>query len=253
MHKFIHIAIFLMFSILWNSSKAQALFDVETGIVSTGYNDVRIPNNGGTFFSLKDDLNPKSKLFYRLRASYTLKSRVTISLLYAPLEMVSNGSLTKDIIFRNDTFTANNNINAVYKFNSYRLTTRVNIINQPKIIFGLGFTAKVRDAKISLSNSFISTEEKSVGMVPIINFYFWRRIKDKFGLFLIGDALFASRGRAADIHIAGTYKYSDNITLRAGYRFLEGGSNGRVYGFALFHYGSVGISYTINNKEQNEI
>ena len=161
-----------MFSILWNSSKAQALFDVETGIVSTGYNDVRIPNNGGTFFSLKDDLNPKSKLFYRLRASYTLKSRVTISLLYAPLEMVSNGSLTKDIIFRNDTFTANNNINAVYKFNSYRLTTRVNIINQPKIIFGLGFTAKVRDAKISLSNSFISTEETSVGMVPIINFYF---------------------------------------------------------------------------------
>ena len=63
-----------MFSILWNSSKAQALFDLETGIVSTGYNDVRIPNNGGTFFSLKDDLNPKSKLFYRLRASYTLKS-----------------------------------------------------------------------------------------------------------------------------------------------------------------------------------
>ena len=134
MHKFIHIAIFLMFSILWNSSNGQALFDLETGIVSTGYNDVRIPNNGGTFFSLKDDLNTKSKFFYRLRVSYTLKSRVTISLLYAPLEMEYTGSLTNDIIFRNDTFIANNNINAVYKFNSYRLTTRVNIINQSKII-----------------------------------------------------------------------------------------------------------------------
>ena len=241
MFKFIQIAVFLIFTLLWNSSNGQAVFDVETGIVSTGYNDVRIPNNGGTFFSLKDDLNSKSKLFHRLRASYTVKSRVTISLLYAPLEMESDGISPKDIIFRKDTFVANNYINAVYKFNSYRLTTRLNIINQPKIIFGLGFTAKVRDAKISLSNSSISTEETSLGMVPIINFYFWRRIKDKFGLFLNGDALFASRGRAADVHIAGTYKYSDNITLRAGYRFLEGGSNGRLYGFALFHYASVGV------------
>ena len=61
---------------------AQALVDVETGSVITGYNDIRVPGDLGTLFSLKDDLKSKIKIFYRLRASYTLQSRHTISLLY---------------------------------------------------------------------------------------------------------------------------------------------------------------------------
>lgn len=44
-------------------AKAQALFDIETGTVFTGYNDVRIPGDKGTLFSLKYDLKPKIKVF----------------------------------------------------------------------------------------------------------------------------------------------------------------------------------------------
>jgi hypothetical protein len=40
---------------------------MESGLVTTGYNDVRIPSNGGTLFSLKDDFNVRSSFFYRLR------------------------------------------------------------------------------------------------------------------------------------------------------------------------------------------
>jgi len=61
------------------SVKAQALFDLESGLVFTGYNDVRIPGDQGTLFSLKDDLEAETKIFYRLRAGYTIKSRHTIS------------------------------------------------------------------------------------------------------------------------------------------------------------------------------
>ncbi|MFM9952341.1 MAG: hypothetical protein ACKV1O_30705 [Saprospiraceae bacterium] len=61
--------------------KAQALIDFETGLVTTGYNNVRIPGDKGTRFSLKDNLIPKSELFYRIRLNYTIKSRHTISLL----------------------------------------------------------------------------------------------------------------------------------------------------------------------------
>ena len=80
------ISILLLIFSLSISVKAQASIDLESGAVFTGKNDVRIPGNQGTLFSLKDDLISKTAFFYRIRLSYTIISRHTISLLYAPLE-----------------------------------------------------------------------------------------------------------------------------------------------------------------------
>lgn len=234
------------------SVKAQALFDLESGLVFTGYNDVRIPGDQGTLFSLKDDLEAETKIFYRLRAGYTIKSRHTISLLFAPLETKSEGSVSNDISFDGVVFPANIRLNGTYKFNSYRLTYRYDIVNKPRILFGIGFTAKIRDASISLSSPGLTAEKTNVGFVPIINFRLLWKINDKIGLLLDGDALAAPQGRAEDVLIATTYKFSDNFDVRAGYRILEGGAdNDEVYNFALFHYTSVGISYTFKNKSKS--
>ena len=79
MKKIIFSTLIAFMLLCWTSSlKAQALLDLETGFVSTGYNDVRIPGNDGTLFSLKDDLIPKTEVFYRLRLNYTIKSRHTL-------------------------------------------------------------------------------------------------------------------------------------------------------------------------------
>ena len=169
--------IFILFLLLFLkiSVNAQAIIDIETGAVFNGYNDVRIPGDKGTLFSLNDDLKAKTKIFYRLRASYKIKSRHTISLLYAPLETKSEGSITNDIFFEGVIFPANIPLNGTYKFNSYRLTYRYDIVNKPKIVFGLGFTAKIRDARISLSSLDMAAEKTNVGFVPIINFnLFWK-------------------------------------------------------------------------------
>jgi len=83
----------LLLSYKANNVYAQASIDIESGVVFTGYNDVRIPGNFGTLFSLKDDLSAKTKIYYRLRASYTIKTRHTLSILYAPLEVKSEGSV----------------------------------------------------------------------------------------------------------------------------------------------------------------
>ena len=110
-------------------------------------------------------------------------------------------------------------------------------------------TAKIREASISLASSHITSEKTNVGFVPIINFRLWWRINEKWGLLLDGDALAAPQGRAEDVYIAVTYKVNDNIGVRAGYRILEGGAdNDEVYSFSLFHYNSVGISYTFNRR-----
>jgi hypothetical protein len=226
----------------FTSLKGQFSMDFETGVVSTGYNDVRIPGDQGTLFSLKDDLNSKTELFFRLRASFTIKSRHTLSLLYAPLETESKGNVPYDIFFEGVTFPANTELNGTYKFNSYRLTYRYEIVLKPKFEFGLGFTAKIRDASIALASSGLESEKVNVGFVPIINFRLLWKPYEKFGMLLEGDALAAPQGRAEDVLIAATYRLSDRIGLKAGYRILEGGAdNDEVYNFALFNYASIGF------------
>lgn len=229
---------------------AQAFIDLESGLVFTGYNDVRIPGDQGTFFSLKDDLVSKTTFFYRIRLGYTMKSRHNLSLLYAPLETKSKGSMSRDISFENVIFPANTELEGTYKFNSYRLTYRYDIVKNTRFEFGLGFTAKIRDAKIALSSPELTSEKTNVGFVPIVNFRFFWSIDEKLGLLLYGDALAAPQGRAEDVLIAATYNLSDNFRIRAGYRILEGGAdNDEVYNFALFNYASVGISYTFKRTK----
>jgi len=236
-------AILILTLFLKISVNAQAIIDFETGLTSTGYNDVRIPGDKGTLFSLKDDLKPETSLFYRLRASYTIKSRHTFSLLYAPLEIKSKGSVHDDIFFEGVLFPGSTELAGTYKFNSYRLTYRYEIVRKPGFEFGLGFTAKIRDAKISLSSPDLYSEKTNVGFVPIINFRLLWQMNDKFGVLLDGDALAAPQGRAEDVLIAATYKLSDLIGIHAGYRILEGGAdNDEVYNFALVNYASVGFT-----------
>lgn len=238
--------ILLMSGFLTSSLNAQIILDVETGLVSTGYNDVRITGEQGTLISFKDDLTPSSGIFYRIRLNYTFSSAHTLSILFAPLTVESEGRINKDVNFAGKTFSANKDLSGSYKFNSYRLIYRYDFVQNPNLEFGLGFTAKIRDARIALSSQGISAEKTNVGFVPIINFrLFWHAIED-FGILLEGDGLAAKQGRAFDILFAASYKLSNHLGIKAGYRILEGGAdNDEVYNFALFHYLSVGVSYTL--------
>ena len=230
---------------LTSSVDAQAFIDLESGVVFTGYNNVRIPGDAGTLFSLKTDFDANPTAFIRLRAGYTIKSRHTISLLYAPLMVKSDGSTNKQIDFEGVTFPSNSFLDASYKFNSYRITYRYDMVKRPKFEFGLGFTVKIRDAEIALQSQGLSASKANVGFVPIINFRLHWKMNENIGILLDGDALAAKQGRAEDVLLAGTYKFSDHFLVRCGYRILEGGSDGNeVYNFALFHYASVGIIYT---------
>ena len=231
---------------------AQAFIDVESGAVFTGYNNVRIPGDVGTLFSLKDDLTPSPNAFIRIRAGYKLGNRHTISLLYAPLIVKSEGISNREIFFKDVTFPSSTELNSKYKFNSYRITYRYDIVKREKIEFGLGFTAKIRDAEIALNSTDLAASKTNIGFVPIINFRVNWKTTDKVGILFEGDALAAPQGRAEDVLLAGTYRVSDNLLVHLGYRILEGGAdNDEVYNFSLFHYASVGATFTFMKKTKS--
>lgn len=225
-----------------SEARSQAFLDVESGVVFSGYNDVRIPGDQGTLFSLSEELEASPGIFYRIRAGYTFGTRHNLSALYAPLQLKSDGSLPRDLTFEGVIFPANAPLEGTYKFNSYRLTYRYDIVEKPKFEFGLGFTAKIRDAKIAVSSGSTESVKTNVGFVPIINFLLAWKPDDKLSLVLTGDALAAPQGRAEDVFAGAYYNISDKISLKAGYRLLEGGAdNDEVYNFTLLNYAAAGI------------
>ncbi|GAB3508480.1 hypothetical protein GCM10027341_44340 [Spirosoma knui] len=227
---------------------AQFRLDLESGVVlGTNYNDVRIPNVGGTQFDLSSDLSEKPKVFYRVRLGYTINNRHTISALYAPLTVRYGGNFNRDVTFNNLLYPAGQALTGYYEFNSYRLTYRYDIVARERWRVGLGLTAKIRDANIRLAGESNNrdTNFDNVGFVPLVNFYVAYRPTQRLGLLLEGDALGAKQGRAEDIFGGITYQVSDKIGLKGGYRVLEGGADTEtIYNFTWINYASVGILAT---------
>jgi len=217
--------------------------ELESGLVYSGYNNVQIPRDTGTRFSLVDDLTTESEMFYRFRAFYAPNDRHSISLLIAPLTLHSGGSVSREILYEGTTFPANSALSATYTFNSYRLTYRYNVKRSSRLRIDLGLTAKIRDAAIRIESESLKAEKTNVGFVPLLSFRIDMLLSRRLVLLLDGDALAAPQGRAEDILFAMQYDMSNHVSLYSGYRILEGGANvTEVYNFALLHYLAFGIS-----------
>jgi hypothetical protein len=232
-------------------ANGQAFVDLETGALFTNINDIRNGNNG-TLFSLKNTFQTPVSPFVRLRVGYLSHEKNYFSFLYAPLKIAETGTIEKDILFDGKNFKANAPIEVVYKFNSYRFTYNRRIINKDNFKFGLGLSAKIRDAGVSLKNSEFFRENFSVGFVPLINLLAKWDISQKMGVDFFGEGIAASKGRAIDLSLSGRYCFTKNLQGNIGYRLLEGGANGsNRYNFIQLHFifASLNYSFNKNNKE----
>jgi len=217
--------------------------DLETGIVSVGYNDIRIPGNSGTRFSLTDSFSVDNKAFYRLRLTSEIKKDRFVSFLYAPLTLSAGGVTKTQIDFNNDVFPVDTVVSAKYRFDSYRLSYWKNFRKSEKFLLKIGFTAKIRDAAIRVTSDARESEKKNTGFVPLLNFGLTYSFKQNLAFLVDGDALAGGPGRAEDVLLAVSYKNGGRYSYRIGYRFVEGGADTKeVYNFAMLNYISAGVS-----------
>ena len=226
------------------SADAQGrwLVDFENGAAISGYNDVRIPGDTGTLFSLTDDLTSGAAYFWRLRADVRLAPKHVLSALVAPLTINSAGRFGHPVSFAGATLAPGVPVKGLYVFNSYRVTYRYEPIRRENWMFGVGVTLKVRDAETRLEGGGTSAAKTNVGVVPLVNFKVERRLGTRATFQLEGDALAAPQGRAEDIFAGILVHAGKQLSIKAGYRFLEGGAdNDEVYTFALVHYVAAGV------------
>ena len=216
--------------------------DVENGAAISGYNNLRIPGDSGTTFSLTDDLSSDPAYYWRLRADFRVAPKHVLSALAAPLEIHAAGTFSKPVSFAGATFAPGVPTTGLYVFNSYRVTYRYEPIRRDRWMLGVGVTVKVRDAITRLEVQGTRAEKTNVGAVPLINFKLERRLGQHIRVLLEGDALAAPQGRAEDIFAGVLVDAGKRWSIKAGYRFLEGGAdNDEVYTFALVHYAAVGV------------
>ncbi len=228
--------------------KAQSLFDlywlsVELGPAWQSMNDVAIPSKTGTRFSISD-LSQGPFFTYRIYAGMQMKEHHQVRLLFSPLAVTIKGKLKKDTSFQDDTFLAKEEVESLYQFNSYRLTYRYRFLPHGPWVFYLGFTGKIRDAEIALTQGKKKETRTNVGFVPLLHFTTHLYLPHGFNLNFDMDALAAPQGRAEDIALRLGYDYENWLTFRAGYRMVEGGSEGggNVYTFAWLHYLTFGFT-----------
>ena len=226
------LATFVLVTTLALPATAAWLIEAETGSAFSSYNDVAIPGDSGTRFSIQD-LDNNSSLFLRLKTTWEINRDHALSFTFAPLRLDATGLAPKVIDFFGHTFAAGDPLQADYRFDTYRLTWRYTLVDNPEFIAKLGLTGLIRDAAIRLHTATDSSERKNTGFVPLVSFSLQWFVGDGLSLLIDGDALAAPQGRAEDILLALQYNLEGKYFFRAGWRFIEGGSdNDSVYTFA---------------------
>jgi hypothetical protein len=220
--------------------------DFEAGVAFPGYNDVQVPNDStGTRFSLTDALDVDPEPVFRIRAGFNT-GRHSFSLFAAPLRFEGTGVLQENVDFGGSTFAQGDEVEGLYRFDSYRLTWRYLLVDDADFSFAGGLTAKIRDAEIRLESGNLSANTTNTGFVPLLSFDLRWRPTGTFDIMLEGDALVGPQGRAEDVFIGTLFSLSSRAAIRAGYRIVEGGADVEsVYNFTLVNFVTAGVTVRI--------
>jgi hypothetical protein len=215
--------------------------ELEAGPVWQSSNDVQIPNDEtGTRFSLKDLVGTGPWPAGRVYFTWNINQKHGLRLLLAPLSYTETGIFEDDVLFAGEAYEAGAPTEATYQFNSWRLSYRYKFKDGEKWQLWVGFTAKVRDAKIELRQGETTSKDTDLGFVPLVHFAADYRFAERWHLIADLDALGGGPGRAIDLALKVGYDINDRWSVTAGYRTVEGGADvDSVYNFAWFNYAVV--------------
>jgi hypothetical protein len=224
-----------------SSTLPRFVMEFEGGALWQSRNDVRIPNDEtATRFSLIDVAGKGPWPATRLYVTGKISENHSLRLLLAPLSIREKGEFDKAVDFAGGSFRAGVPAEAEYKFNSWRISYRYRFHAGDRWQWWIGFTAKIRDARIRLDQGDEVAEKTDLGFVPLLHIAGSWRITPHWTAELDLDALAGGPGRAGDGSLKLRYHFSGRWSIAGGYRTVEGGADvDEVYNFAWLHYAVV--------------
>ncbi|MDA3863371.1 MAG: hypothetical protein PF689_05825 [Deltaproteobacteria bacterium] len=247
MNKFIPVYVIVLFMSKTVKAKKKPLlsFELEGGVLWQSRNEIQVPNEeAASRISLLDPLGKGPLPVGRFYASWNINPNHAIRLLFAPLQVSQSKSMDDTIVFDNKTFGVGTEIDFTYKFNSYRLGYSYRLLNLEKLKGRIGFTAKIRDARVTLENNNNKGEITDLGFVPLLYLYLDYNFYGDFYLLFDFNGLAGGPGRAFDVALKLKYDLNQDFSFTAGYRTIEGGVDvSSVYNFAWLHYAVISVIY----------
>ncbi len=217
--------------------------ELEGGAAWQLRNDFAVPGDTGTRLSI-DEANQGPFAAFRGTLWADVSKRTSLRLLAAPLRTKATLTPDTDVEFNGTLFPAGRPLDVDYVFDSYRLSWVWRFKSSGPVSFRAGVTAKIRDARIELEGSGLSSAKTNTGFVPLLYGGVRWQMTDALALDLDVDAAAASQGRAEDVALRLEAKVSPTVDLFVGARTLEGGAdNDEVYSFAWFAYAVGGVSF----------
>jgi len=225
-------------------SKHAFEVELEAGPVWQSRNNVQIPNDAsGTRFSLVDLAGSGPQPAGRAYLTWNINRRHSLRALLAPLSFTETGTLAESVDFAGESYQAGTPLDGTYKFNSWRLGYRYRFSDSERMSLFVGFTAKMRDAKIELSQAGTTSKKTDIGFVPLLNLGADWSFTPGWRLLFDFDGLAGGPGRAFDVALKLGYDVGDRWRFAAGYRTVEGGADVEsVYNFAWLHYGVASVA-----------
>jgi len=227
------------------ADSSRFALEIEGGAVWQSRNDVQIPNNiSATRFSLMELVGHGPWPAARVYVTWNISARHGLRVLAAPLQYTESGVFADTVRFAGGTFAPGSPTEATYKFNSFRLTYRYRLVSSTRWRWWIGFTAKLRDARVALEQGSTAAEDTDLGFVPLLHVSGAYLFSDAWRITLDLDALAGGPGRAEDVALKVEYAISPRWALTAGYRTVEGGADvDAVYNFAWFNYAVASLIY----------
>jgi hypothetical protein len=205
-------------------------------------NDVRVPSETGTPFSIVDLVGPATTPSVRAELTVGLTERQQLRFVYAPVVLNGTGTPSAPIDFADETF-APVATDAEYKFSSYRVTWRYRVYDGERWTWRVGATAFVRDARIALEQPGRAAEDTNIGFVPLGHLSGDVRLSQRWSLGMELDGVAAPQGRAIDFSAVVNYSPVPRVTLSGGYRTIEGGADVEsVYAFGWLNAAIARVS-----------
>jgi hypothetical protein len=213
----------------------------EAASVWSARNDVRIPPDTGTEFSIVDLIGSGPAGAVRTEVTIQLAARHGLRFVHAPLRVTGRGTPSTPISFAGRQF-APVPTDAEYQFSSYRAIYRYRLYDGATWRWHVGFTGFVRDARIALIQPGTTAEDTDVGFVPLGHVGAEARLADRWSMVMELDGAAAPQGRAFDFSAILNYQPTPRWTVGAGYRTIEGGADvEQVFTFAWLNAAIVRV------------
>lgn len=211
-----------------------------------GRNDVQIPNDSeGTRFDLDALTGSGPFLAGRTTVDLDLDGRNGLRFVAAPLRSQGTGTFDDEVDFQGETYAADTDTLARYRFDTYRLTWRWLMEEREDFLWRLGATLLVRDAEVELVQGDTTSKDDNVGLVPLLHVAAEQQLAPRWRLVGDLDAAVAPQGRAIDLGLMARFQAGESWDVSFGYRLLDGGAdNDTVYSFATFHSLVVAVGWS---------